>query len=119
MLTLVGTDGEHYYTFELEPGKYVIGRRPECDITVPNKTVSRKHAELEIDASGETGYINDLGSHNGTTVNNMKVNTRTPVKAGDAVTFGSTEFRLSVNGESPQSLSTRTRVSAIAIRKSR
>ena len=32
MLTLVGTDGEHYYTFELETGKHVIGRRPECDI---------------------------------------------------------------------------------------
>ena len=85
MLTLVGTDGEHYYTFELEPGKYEIGRRPECDITIPNKTVSRKHAEIEIDSNGENGYLNDLGSHNGTTVNNMKVSTRTPIKPGDQI----------------------------------
>jgi len=112
MLTLVGTDGEHYYTFELEPGSYQIGRRPECDIYIPNKTVSRKHAEIEISEDGDAGYIQDLGSHNGTTVNNMKVNARTPVKAGDQVTFGSTEFRLSANGDVPDSLSTRTRVSA-------
>lgn len=111
MLTLVGTDGEHYYTFELKPGKYVIGRRPDCDISIPNKTVSRQHAELEIDSSGDAGFLQDLGSHNGTTVNNLRVHDRIRIKAGDQVAFGSTEFRLSANGDAPPSVSTHTRVS--------
>lgn len=110
MLTLVGTDGEHYYTFELETGKHVVGRRPECDISIPNKTVSRKHAEIEIDESGEAGYLHDLGSHNGTTLNNMRVYERTRIKVGDQIAFGSTEFRLSANGDTPPSISTHTRV---------
>ena len=78
--------------------------------SIPNKTVSRKHAEIEIDESGEAGYLSDLGSHNGTTLNNMRVYERTRIKVGDQIAFGSTEFRLSANGDAPPSISTHTRV---------
>ncbi|MBD3403532.1 SpoIIE family protein phosphatase [candidate division GN15 bacterium] len=100
MLSLIGTDGEHYYTFRLKPGRHVVGRKTECDISIPNNTVSRKHAELEIDPSGEKAFVSDLGSHNGTTVNNLRVTARTEVKPGDQVGFGSTEFRIS-SGDQP------------------
>lgn len=99
MLTLVGTDGERYYTFDLTPGKHILGRKPECDITIPNKTVSRRHAEIEVGQNGESVFVTDLGSHNGTMHNNMRVTNRTEVKTGDQLTFGSTEFRITPAGE--------------------
>lgn len=49
----------------LEAGrKYRIGRGIDSDILMPDKTVSRIHAELEITATGEV-IITDLGSTNG------------------------------------------------------
>ena len=95
MLTLVGTDGEHYYTFELEPGKYVIGRRPECDITIPNKTVSRKHAEIGL--YGPDAYVlRDLASTNGTYVNGRRVSEKTRLQHWDLISLGDTKLRFSM-----------------------
>ena len=51
----------------------VIGRSPECNITVNEQSVSRKHASCTID--GEVS-IQDLGSSNGTFVNDNKIDTR-------------------------------------------
>ncbi|MCB2230930.1 SpoIIE family protein phosphatase [bacterium] len=95
MLSLIGTDGEHYYTFRLEPGRYVLGRKTDSDLCVPHSTVSRRHAEIEVDGSDGQVFVTDLGSHNGTSVNQMRITARTEVKNGDQVGFGSTEFRLS------------------------
>ncbi|MDX9856645.1 MAG: SpoIIE family protein phosphatase [candidate division Zixibacteria bacterium] len=95
MLSLIGTDGEHYYTFKLSPGRFLVGRKSDCDICVPNGTVSRRHAEVEVDAAGKQVFVTDLGSHNGTTVNQVRVSARTELKSGDQIAFGSTEFRLS------------------------
>lgn len=43
---------------------YSIGRDPSCDIVLPDTSVSRKHAELTITATGEV-YLTDAGSTNG------------------------------------------------------
>lgn len=107
MLSLIGTDGEHYYTFKLDPGRYLVGRKSDCDICIPNSTVSRRHAEVEVDASGRNVFLTDLGSHNGTAVNHVRVTARTEVRSGDQIGFGSTEFRLS-DGEQPAAAATRT-----------
>lgn len=100
MLKLVGTDGKRYYSWELSPGTYVIGRRVDCDFCIPENTVSRNHARLEVSPDGETCTIADLGSHNGTVVNSCRIEGSATVKDGDHIMFGQTEFRIASGEES-------------------
>ncbi len=95
-LTLVGTDGSRSYAWELKPGTYNIGRQPECDFPVLDKTVSRQHARIIVSATGEA-MVEDTGSHNGTTLNGNKVTSPLVIKAGDQVSFGATDFRVGNN----------------------
>lgn len=94
MLRLVGTDGERMYTFELLPGKQEIGREAQRAIHIPDKTVSRNHAMIEISSDGGEIHLTDIGSHNGTTVNGERINSRRPLVVGDKIMFGRTSFSL-------------------------
>ena len=98
MLKLVGTDGKRYYSWILEPGKYLIGRKGECDFCVPHRTVSRRHAEIEVGENGKQIYLSDLGSRNGTLVNGVMISDRVEIKQNDLIMFGNTEFKV-VTGE--------------------
>jgi hypothetical protein len=71
---------------------FVIGRSPQCDLALPNITVSWRHAELRRSA-GEW-VLADLGSTNGTRVNGWQAGAGFAVRAGDRVTFGSAVFRV-------------------------
>jgi cytochrome P450/NADPH-cytochrome P450 reductase len=68
-----------------------IGRVPGNDIVIPHLSVSRYHAELRTVPGGYR--IVDLGSHNGTFVNEQRV-TAAALAEGDTVGFGDTTFRL-------------------------
>jgi pSer/pThr/pTyr-binding forkhead associated (FHA) protein len=94
MLRLVGTDGQRMYTFELRPGSHTIGRDSQQPFHVPDKTVSRSHAVIEVSPSFDEIYLTDAGSHNGTTINGVRITSRQPVAIGDKIMFGRTEFRL-------------------------
>lgn len=95
MLKLVGTDGRRFYSWALTPGRHSIGRSPDCDCSIGDNTVSRHHAELEVsDDDEQSCFLKDLGSHNGTQVNSVMITGRVLVKLEDAISFGSTEFRL-------------------------
>ncbi len=94
MLKFVGTDGSKYYSWNLLPGTYIIGRQKEADFCIPNKTVSRKHAEVTVSPDGNQCFLRDLGSHNGTVCNGVPVQTKVELKEGDTITFGEVEFRV-------------------------
>lgn len=49
---------------------FIIGRSPECDLVINNHFISRRHAELSVDASGGLN-IRDLGSSNGTGIGSI------------------------------------------------
>lgn len=69
----------------------VMGRSRDCDITLADGNVSRRHAEL---ARGPEGFvIRDLESTNGTLVNGRRVR-RATVGAGDDITVGTTTLRI-------------------------
>ena len=68
-----------------------IGRSPRNDLVVPHLSVSSYHAELRA-TSGEYRIV-DLGSHNGTFVNEQRI-TAAALAEGDTVGFGDTTFRL-------------------------
>jgi len=54
-------------------GPVVIGRAPECDISVPADEMSRRHAMVKPTPDGL--QVEDLGSSNGTYINNKRVQT--------------------------------------------
>jgi predicted component of type VI protein secretion system len=76
--------------YPLTPGA-TIGREG-CDIVLGDPQVSRRHAAMRRLDSGPA--IEDLGSTNGTFVNDERVRGTRPLAAGDTVRFGATVWRL-------------------------
>lgn len=66
----------------------IIGRAPDCDIVLPNSSVSRRHAEIAYRADGYV--LRDLGSANGTWVGLTRVAADEPqvVRDGELLRFG-------------------------------
>jgi len=63
--------------------KLLIGRDTSCDVTVLNRQVSRKHAELSREKEGV--MLEDLGSKNGTHRNGKAVSKPVLLKDGDVI----------------------------------
>jgi hypothetical protein len=68
----------------------VIGRLPECAVTVNDPRVSRHHAEVR--PAGDGYLVADMGSMNGTTVNGAAIREQL-LADGDEITVGSTSIR--------------------------
>jgi hypothetical protein len=68
----------------------VIGRMPECAVTLSDPQVSRHHAEVRPDHGGFR--VVDLGSMNGTLVNGTRI-TEHPLVDGDQIVVGGTTLR--------------------------
>lgn len=75
--------------FALTGDEVFVGRVPDNDIQLDDVTVSRQHAVLV--RQGSAWLVRDLGSLNGTYVNNQRVD-ESPVRHGDDVQIG--RFRL-------------------------
>jgi hypothetical protein len=69
-----------------------IGRSPDCDLTLPDLTVSWLHAELRRTGSG--WMLADSGSKNGTRVNGWRAGGGVGVRPGDRVAFGRMTLRV-------------------------
>ncbi len=69
----------------------VIGRLPECAVTLNDAQVSRHHAEVR--PYGDGFVVADLGSMNGTSVNGTAVQDQQQLADGDMITIGSTTLR--------------------------
>ncbi len=70
-----------------------IGRALECDISILEPALSRKHAEVE--PLGPNLVLRDLGSVNGTYVNAEKIEDEVTLKDSDVVQFGKIRFIVS------------------------
>ena len=78
--------------YKLADGEYIIGRRSDCQIFVPDMRVSRQHARLWQD--GDAWQIEDLGSNNGTFVNGVKVQAATAVRHDDEILIANNRIRV-------------------------
>lgn len=77
-------------TLEVNAARCIIGReRAAADVVLRDPNVSRRHAELTF--TGSDWSIEDLNSTNGTFVNNRRI-TRCPLRNGDLLTFGLSNF---------------------------
>jgi len=95
-LILFKNNGEHK-TFPLPDDITVIGRRNDCDLRIPLSHVSRRHCQ--INRNKDTLKIRDLGSRNGTYINEKRVDDESTVKPGDYVRIGPLTFLLQINGQ--------------------
>ena len=78
--------------YKLGEGEYVIGRRSDCQIFVPDMRVSRQHARLW--RVGESWSLEDLGSNNGTYINGIKLQSAMPLKHDDEITIANNRIRV-------------------------
>ena len=76
--------------FSLEQAKITIGRGPETDLAFTDTAMSREHAILEFSDGG--CRIRDLGSTNGTQVNDELAKVWN-LEHGDRITIGEHTFQ--------------------------
>jgi hypothetical protein len=81
-----------HHDLELATGEFALGRSPECQLSLDDPLVSRRHARLIVAKDGVA--IEDLQSRNGVTVNGRRISARTPLSAGDKIMIGSQELTL-------------------------
>ncbi|HWG21902.1 MAG TPA: FHA domain-containing protein [Terracidiphilus sp.] len=73
-----------------------IGRDPNCDVPLQFPMISWRHARLTRTAEGIV--VEDLGSRNGTYVNNVRIAGKILIKPGQEIGLGSFRFLLEAGG---------------------
>lgn len=71
-----------------------VGRHADNTVAIDDGFVSGSHAELVFDGGG--WWLQDLGSTNGTMLNNQPVRTRVRISNGDIIQFGRVRVRAHV-----------------------
>ncbi|OGO37298.1 MAG: hypothetical protein A2W35_02290 [Chloroflexi bacterium RBG_16_57_11] len=79
----------------LSKPEFVVGRELGNDLVIASPSVSRRH--LRIFLQGSQYLIEDLGSANGTFINNRRISAPTPLQSGDSVYLGKA-IRLKIVG---------------------
>jgi pSer/pThr/pTyr-binding forkhead associated (FHA) protein len=88
------------HDLEVPPGEFLIGRSPDCQLSLDDALVSRRHAILVVHA--DAVFIEDLASRNGVLVNGKKIQAPARVSDGDQITVGSQVMTLvGVPGSEP------------------
>jgi predicted component of type VI protein secretion system len=84
----------------LKKDKFLIGRAKECALRAGSEAISRQHCAI---TRHETGYtVKDLGSRNGTHVNETRITEEVPLVAGNELRVGPLKFRIDVLAEKPK-----------------
>ena len=76
--------------FLLDADVTSAGRHPNADIFLDDVTVSRRHVEIERTTSGSV--VRDVGSLNGTYLNQQRIDGEMPIANGDELQVG--KFKL-------------------------
>ena len=86
-------------TSDLVPGQAVeltdaaiLGRAERADVVLADPAVSSEHAR--VSRVGRAWVISDLGSTNGTRLNDRRVDGDVPLALGDVVALGNVRFRV-------------------------
>ncbi|HEX4621861.1 MAG TPA: sigma 54-interacting transcriptional regulator [Myxococcaceae bacterium] len=87
-----GADQGRTFTIDgSQPSRVLVGQSSVCEVLLADREVSRRHAALEISLGRLR--ISDLGSSNGTFVNDVSVRDAF-LRGGETVRLGSTRLRV-------------------------
>jgi pSer/pThr/pTyr-binding forkhead associated (FHA) protein len=89
------TDGREY---AIAGTSLVFGRDASCDVVVPGKDVSRRHAEI---VQTPKGYLIVDSSTNGTSVNDARIEGQRLLARADVITIGEEKFRFYADTAAP------------------
>jgi hypothetical protein len=90
-LTVVSSGPWQGHRIALPVGTHTIGRAPAGGIVIADETLSREHARLHHDGTRVT--VVDLGSRNGTRVNDYRIVGAHELRDGDLVQLGAVDLR--------------------------
>jgi pSer/pThr/pTyr-binding forkhead associated (FHA) protein len=76
--------------FDIDKPSVTVGRAPGNDLIVDHPTVSRQHATIKVE--GPDFRLFDLGSANGTFVNDERLRDPVVLEDGATVRFGEAEY---------------------------
>ncbi len=84
----------------VDRARFVIGKKPSCQLTLDRTNISREHCEI---VSTDGGYrIRDLNSRNGTFINNKKIDGEAPIADGAVIQLGDFTLLFGIEPESPE-----------------
>ncbi|CAN5555118.1 hypothetical protein BH10ACI3_BH10ACI3_00550 [soil metagenome] len=89
--------------FPLSRLRTTIGRSARADVCIPDAFASRLHAEIRQE--GDSFWLVDLGSANGTKLNGIPVTGQIPIYAGAEVQIGETRIAFDSDVSGPKSIS--------------
>src|SRR5262249_26913962 len=90
LITLQGPNPNRPYA--LTSDRSLIGRRPDSTVFLESLAVSREHAQVVRE--GNSYFIEDLGSSNGTFLNGRRISGREPFTETDTLQIGPYVFGL-------------------------
>ncbi|MDQ3266467.1 MAG: FHA domain-containing protein [Myxococcota bacterium] len=91
----------------VKQGLVLIGRASLATLRLQHPSISRRHSQ--ITRRGERFFIKDLGSQNGTYVNQQRIEREVEIFAGDELVIGTSQLRLRGPGVGNTGTSTRSR----------
>ncbi len=101
--------GGHFQGLSVDvPDSITLGRGHDCGLFLPDPQVSRSHAQI----FRESGlyWIRDLGSHNGTLVNEVNTNGNHQIRHGDQVRLGTTVLSIQLEESAQRTTGTAIRL---------
>jgi len=98
-MRLVVVSGGQTLSFPLRQGSTIVGRHSSCHISIPAKSISRRHCQIYVD--GPAASVRDLDSSHGTYVNGSRVE-RTDLHDGDTLSLGGFQLRFETGEVAPQ-----------------
>lgn len=103
VLTITGGSARGRVIAPLPGQQLTLGRSEKCAVSFDDQSLSRSHASLR--RAGDTCFLGDMGSTNGTFVNELRITTEVALKNGDQIRLGrGTRLRFSEVEEAEQEL---------------
>ena len=96
LVCIHAVDSDRGRRFPVVATNLVIGREPSCDIPLTDPSVSRRHAQLQ-QLPGGAYQVTDLGSSNGTFVNDVRAKTEL-LQDGSYLRVGDCHLRFLAGG---------------------